>query len=399
MLDHVPRRDTERDIEPYIFLTDNTESEPIMKSIIDTFTLNERQEFAFRIIANHSIGITKVGPQLLIGLFGEGGTGKSRLVNALRAWFSTNNRSNELIVTATTGSAAFNIRRSTLHSAANLTVNKRGHSRKRKMTQKKAVGWRDRNYLIIDEVSMLDLRTLENLHDQLSQAKGRLESDFGGVNIIFMGDFLQIPSVSYLDVYVYNKKWEHGCALWKRLNAVVILRDQVRQHEDPHLAEILHRARLQIPTDEDIEVLNGHIGAQLPHAITIPIIVCQHKVRETINMQKPHMMAQSTGSGIVHFYANIIDRSDKMSRREAYGLKGGHKDVKGNAILSVLPDTLLMLTENINSTLGKTSFATNNHQAGLTALSLISMDLTEMPTISSTTNPTPRSSNCHNICW
>jgi hypothetical protein len=168
MLDPVPHRDTERDIEPYVFLTDNTESEPIMKSIIDTFTFNERQELAFRLIANHSIGITKVGPQLLMGLFGEGGTGKSRLVNALRAWFSRNNRSTELIVTATMGSAAFNIRGSTLHSATNLTVNKRGHSRKRKMIQKKAVPWRDRNYLIIDEVSMLDLRTLENLHDQLS---------------------------------------------------------------------------------------------------------------------------------------------------------------------------------------------------------------------------------------
>jgi hypothetical protein len=41
-----------------------------------------------------------------------------------------------------------------------------------------------------------------------------------------------------------------------------------------------------------------------------------------------------------------------MSLREAYSLKGGHNDVQGDAVLSGLPGTPLMLTENVNTTLG-----------------------------------------------
>lgn len=55
------------------------------------------------------------GQQLLLGLFGAVGTGKSRVVDALRAWFARN-RSIELVVTATTGTAAFNISGTTLDS-------------------------------------------------------------------------------------------------------------------------------------------------------------------------------------------------------------------------------------------------------------------------------------------
>jgi PIF1-like helicase len=101
------------------------------------------------------------------------------------------------------------------------------------MPQKKKAMWSDLRYLIIDEVSMLDLRTIQNLQNQFSIAKSSPDLDFGGVNIIFMGDFLQIPPVSRLNLYLRHQKWEQGYTLWQKLNSVVILRDQVRQHEDP----------------------------------------------------------------------------------------------------------------------------------------------------------------------
>src|SRR5436190_9753836 len=43
--------------------------------IVHKFTLNKAQERAFRIIAYHSLGRSKLGPQLRMGVFGEGGTG------------------------------------------------------------------------------------------------------------------------------------------------------------------------------------------------------------------------------------------------------------------------------------------------------------------------------------
>ena len=59
-----------------------------------------------------------------MGVFGEEGTGKSRLIAAIHAWFAVLNRQNELMVTTTTGTAAFNIAGITLHSTANLPIGK-----------------------------------------------------------------------------------------------------------------------------------------------------------------------------------------------------------------------------------------------------------------------------------
>ena len=182
---------------------------------------------------------------------------------------------NELMVTATTGTAAFHVRGTTLHSAANLPIGKQG---KKKIGNKKANEWANRHYLIVDEVSTMDCQMLVNLHMNLGKAKSLHDGYFGSVNIIFMGDFLQLDTVSQLDVYV-NKpsEWEYGHQLWRSINAVVLLTEQMRQSDDPEFAAALRRIRLHVPTAEDIEMLNSRIGAPLDCPASTPIIVRCHK--------------------------------------------------------------------------------------------------------------------------
>ena len=142
-----------------------------------------------------------------MGVFGEAGTGKSRLIAAIRAWFSTHNRRDELLITASTGSAAFNINGATLHSTCNLPIGRK----KKKMGQEKSKKLASCNYLIVDEVSMFDCKNLVDLHTALSNAKRNPGEDFGGLNVIFMGDFLQMPAVSCRDLYVTKpSEWALG---------------------------------------------------------------------------------------------------------------------------------------------------------------------------------------------
>ena len=96
-------------VHPHIFLTDGTQIARGVQTIIQQFNLNDDQAFAFQIIVDHTIGRSKVGSQLRMGIFGEGGTGKSTLIDAVRAWFKFCGREQELIVTATTGAAASKI--------------------------------------------------------------------------------------------------------------------------------------------------------------------------------------------------------------------------------------------------------------------------------------------------
>ena len=54
--------------------------------------------------------------------------------------------------------------------------------------------------MITDEVSMLDCKVIEDLHNQLTIAKAKPLVEFGSMNIIF-GDFLQLPAVINPDLY------------------------------------------------------------------------------------------------------------------------------------------------------------------------------------------------------
>jgi hypothetical protein len=336
------------DQSPHVFLTDGTSDEPAIMQIVRQFTLNAEQERALRIIAYHTANRSKVGPQLRMGIFGEGGTGKSRLIAAIRAWFSAIGKKYEVVITATTGSAAFNINGSTLHSEAHLNVKK---TDKKKIPKKELPLWRTRNYLITDEVSMCDTGMLENLDTNLRHAKSNQDIKFGGVNVIFMGDFLQIPTVSGRDVYLDKLECQKGHQLWRSLNAVVLLTEQMRQSEDPEWGACLRRLRVHLPTDADIAMIIDRVGAPLACPSTIPMLVRRHNLRNVLNEIKLREISQVSEVPITHCLATIHELQ-KMSLSEAYSLKGGKTKLKGDGILSVIPGAPLLITKNIDRPLG-----------------------------------------------
>jgi hypothetical protein len=257
-------QDQDREVIPGVFI-----KECDVNSLIRTFSLNVRQQLAFR--CNHALGLHPPSePQLLMGVFGEGGTGKSRLIDAIRTWFRWNGRETELVLTA--GTAAVKIRGTTVHSAVSISIDD-GDGKKGKMSVAQKRVWTERRYMVIDEVSMLNCKVIELLHRQLATAKANPELPFSGVNLIFLGDFLQLPAVRSSDVYVNDRQYRLGHQLWRSLNAVVILREQMRQAGDPLYAGILSRVRLRIPTDDDIEILRSRIGAHLPNTRSVPAVV------------------------------------------------------------------------------------------------------------------------------
>src|SRR5947207_12378297 len=106
-----------------------------------------------------------------MGIFGEGGTGKSTLIEVVWVWFQRNNQGHEVIVMATTGSAAVKINGSTVHSAVCIPIEMSDGKRVGRLTPKKIDQWTECRYIIIDEVSMLDCKVMEDLHKQLTVAK------------------------------------------------------------------------------------------------------------------------------------------------------------------------------------------------------------------------------------
>ena len=103
----------------------------------------------------------------------------------------------KLKLTAYTGTAAKHIGGSTTHSLFGL--NAKG---KKKLERK----FENVNTIIVDEVSMIGCSTLARISQQLAKAKHITSDPFGGVDILFFGDFIQFTPIGDDPLYYAWKK-------------------------------------------------------------------------------------------------------------------------------------------------------------------------------------------------
>jgi hypothetical protein len=144
-------------------------------------------------------------PQLLAFLSGQGGTGKSWAVDAIRCLMKTLFRRSgtPVHVAAPTGMAAVNIGGTTMHTLLSFPVNdQKGKLRSHRLTPLTRTGlrlFRERcggmQLLIIDEVSMVSAQMLWWVHTRLGELFGCTNVPFGGCSVILLGDLCQLPPV------------------------------------------------------------------------------------------------------------------------------------------------------------------------------------------------------------
>ena len=167
--------------------------------IIPELSLNTEQARAFRIIAIHSIDQGLKPLRMYIG--GPGGTGKSRVIQALTDFFKQRGESRRLRLASFTGAAAKNIGGTTLHTA--LCLSPTGKNTTGTKTQADLVAmWDGVDHLLVDEVSMIGCSMMADIHDALVNATGCTDP-FGGINVIFAGDFAQLPPVGDTKLYMH----------------------------------------------------------------------------------------------------------------------------------------------------------------------------------------------------
>lgn len=216
---------------------------------------NPEQLRAFNIVAKH---LFEGRDQLLMYVAGVGGTGKSHLVQAFVLLFEKTGRRGELLLGGPTGISAVVIGGTTLHKLVMWS-----DSRRKKNFRDLREFWAPVRYLIVDEISMVSARFLSVISSRLQQARGeypdQARQPFGGLNIIFMGDFGQLRPVKSQSVFAYNLTERqssqearnadsinavNGAFLWRQVNVCVILKINQRQINDPGYAQLLSRVRV-----------------------------------------------------------------------------------------------------------------------------------------------------------
>jgi ATP-dependent DNA helicase PIF1 len=134
-----------------------------------------------------------------IFLTGAAGVGKSFVLRFIIQRLKEKLPSEDLVaITAPTGIAASHIGGQTIHSFGGIGLGKGSISDLIKKVQKNSgavARWRKIKVLILDEVSMLDSKLLEKL-DAIAKDLRRSSASFGGIQLIFCGDFFQLAPVS-----------------------------------------------------------------------------------------------------------------------------------------------------------------------------------------------------------
>ena len=86
------------------------------------------------------------------------------------------------LFTAYTGSAASAFKGITIAKAAFL-------NRKTPLTQEEIDQWKHVEILIIDEISFMTVKMMKKLNTQLQICRGERNKPYGGLSVIFAGDF------------------------------------------------------------------------------------------------------------------------------------------------------------------------------------------------------------------
>lgn len=212
-----------------------------------------------------------------IFLTGKAGTGKTTFLKHIVA-----NTHKKCIVAAPTGIAAINAGGVTLHSLFQLPFgsfvpqNFRNSSansyikindpqsliKSLQLNANKRSLLRELELLIIDEVSMLRADLLDAIDTILKSVRRNQQNPFGGVQVLFIGDLLQLPPVVKDEEWqilrnYYNSIYFFDAWAIKNEKPLYVELDKIYRQDDEVFIALLNNLRLNKITAADLKLLNS----------------------------------------------------------------------------------------------------------------------------------------------
>ncbi|KAG1871664.1 hypothetical protein F4604DRAFT_1881099 [Suillus subluteus] len=134
-------------------------------------------------------------------------------------------------------------------------------------------------------------------------------SPFGGINVVFAGDFCQLPPVSQTRLYsrfaskpgtARGQEAVFGQLLWLSIMKVVLLTKNIRQSGDENTSFVSLLSRFQVCLDWTRS-----------EWVKAPIIVANNETKDIINERATEWFGTSSGQRLRWYYAvNKLDRKE-----------------------------------------------------------------------------------------
>jgi len=199
----------------------------------------------------HALKLFKSGKNLLI--LGEAGCGKSFLINEFKKYLQSKNI--KFAITALTGIAAFNVNGITIHSFTGIGVAKYDKEILFRRLRKEYI-WNIKciKVLFVDEISMMSSDLFDKLNYIFQKVRRNLEF-FGGVQIVFTGDFFQLQPVFNPTDLNTDLLFQNETFLQEFNSKNIINLDFIFRQTDLKFKQILSNIRLGTFTKNDIDYL------------------------------------------------------------------------------------------------------------------------------------------------
>jgi ATP-dependent DNA helicase PIF1 len=179
---------------------------------------------------------------------GSAGVGKSYTLKQIRDALMEKT-GGRVVVTSPTGLAAILVGGCTVYAAFSIHPDM-----VKKMDLQVRKFWTEIDVLIIDEISMLDPTLFHYLDQQARKSRNAQDLPFGGVQLILIGDFFQLPPVHKAIVEV---EFVFETETWCSLNILTMELQTVHRQKDEKFIGILERIRRGTHTSEDTTVINN----------------------------------------------------------------------------------------------------------------------------------------------
>lgn len=210
-----------------------------------------------------------------VAMLGPAGVGKSYILSVLYTEFpgrmrniglqrgEPNPRLPRVQLCALTGCAALLLghKAKTLHSWAGIGLGKGTVQElytKIRRNRKVMQHWLLTDLLVIDEVSMLTAELLDKLNELGKKIRGS-KKPFGGLQLLLVGDFFQLPPVHRGDE---PTGFAFESAAWREGIQVCIELQQIQRQKDEAFQKILKEARVGTLSKESCTILKGLEGRE-----------------------------------------------------------------------------------------------------------------------------------------
>ena len=193
---------------------------------------------------------------------GPGGTGKTKLIHHLVENAKTAGKPYQVCAMTGCASILLSCNARTIHSWSGIKT-ARGPEETvvaAVLRNKRTVAiWRKIKILIIDEVSMMSEKIF-NILNEIGKKSRRSILPFGGIQVVFTGDFYQLPPVPtagepFTERFCFESvDWHNVFPLKNHIQLVTMFRQT-----DPLYIDILQQIRVGELTEENKKILQGYV--------------------------------------------------------------------------------------------------------------------------------------------